>query len=150
VLDYVGRYTHRVAISNQRVLDMEGGHVRFQYKNYRGDSSSKPTTMTLAATEFIRRFLLHVLPTGFHRIRYYGLLGSRVRHEKLAQCRRLLHMPIPSAASGDTQAPTDYRDRYEALTGSSLRACPVCPDGHMRLVDGLVATRIGPAIMDTS
>jgi len=150
VLDYVGRYTHRVAISNQRVLDMEGGHVRFQYKDYRGDSSSKPQTMTLAATEFIRRFLLHVLPAGFHRIRYYGLLGSRVRHEKLAQCRRLLHMPIPSAAPGDTQAPTDYRDRYEALTGSSLRACPVCPGGHMRLVDGLVATRIGPTIMDTS
>jgi len=150
VLDYVGRYTHRVAISNHRVLDIEGGHVRFRYKDSRCDSSSKQKTMTLAATEFIRRFLLHVLPAGFHRIRYYGWLGSRVRHEKLAQCRRLLHMPISSEASVDTQAPTNYRDRYEALTGSSLRACPVCPGGHMRLVDCLVATRIGPTIMDTS
>jgi hypothetical protein len=91
-----------------------------------------------------------MLPAGFHRIRYYGWLGSRVRHDKLAQCRRLLHLPISSEASGDTQAPSDYRDRYEALIGSSLRACPVCPGGRMRLVDGLVATRIGPTIMDTS
>jgi hypothetical protein len=59
-------------------------------------------------------------------------------------------MPTCSEASGDIQAPTDYRDRYEALTGSSLRACPVCPRGHMRLIDGLVATRIGPTILDTS
>jgi hypothetical protein len=150
VLDYVGRYTHRVAISNHRILDIEGGHVRFRYKDSRRDSSSKQKTMTLAATEFIRRFLLHVLPAGFHRIRYYGWLGSRVRRERLAQCRQLLHMPMSSAASGDTQAPTDYRDRYEALTGASLRACPVCLSGHMRLVDGPVATRLGPTIMDTS
>jgi hypothetical protein len=150
VLDYVGRYTHRVAISNHRVLDIEDGHVRFRYKDSRRHSSSKPKTMTLAATEFIRRFLLHVLPAGFHRIRYYGWLGSRVRHEKLAQCRRLLHMPISSEASRKTQAPPDYRDRYEVLTGSSLRACPVCPGGHMRLVDRLAATRLGPTIADTS
>jgi hypothetical protein len=150
VLDYVGRYTHRVAISNHRVLDIEDGHVRFRYKDSRRHSSAKPKTMTLAATEFIRRFLLHVLPAGFHRIRYYGWLGSRVRHEKLAQCRRLLHMPISSEASGKTQAPPDYRDRYEVLTGSSLRACPVCPGGHMRLVDRLAATRLGPTIADTS
>jgi hypothetical protein len=83
VLDYVGRYTHRVAIANDRLLDIENGDVRFTYKDYRADppQSSTPKTMTLAAGEFIRRFLLHVLPAGFHRIRYYGFLGARHRRE---------------------------------------------------------------------
>ena len=95
VLDYVGRYTHRVAISNERLLDLEGGQVRFRYKDYRADSAPEVKTMTLPAMEFIRRFLLHVLPAGFHRIRYYGFLGNRVRREKLARCRQLLQMPAP-------------------------------------------------------
>ena len=79
VLDYVGRYTHRVAISNERLLDIENGEVRFTYKDYRADPPQSPKTMTLTAGEFIRRFLLHVLPAGFHRIRYYGFLGARHR-----------------------------------------------------------------------
>src|ERR1039457_2515396 len=74
VLDYVGRYTHRVALSNNRLLDIENGQVRFQWKDYREDGQTK--TMTLSADEFIRRFLLHVLPNGFQRIRYYGFLGN--------------------------------------------------------------------------
>jgi hypothetical protein len=74
VLDYVGRYTHRGAIANQRLTDLDDGHVRFRYTDYRAPAA--PKTMTLDATEFIRRFLLHVLPSGFHRIRYYGLLVS--------------------------------------------------------------------------
>jgi hypothetical protein len=74
VLDYVGRYTHRVAISNNRLLDIENDQVRFQWKDYRHGDESK--TMTLSADEFIRRFLLHVLPDGFQRIRYYGFLGN--------------------------------------------------------------------------
>ena len=77
VLDYVGRYTHRVAISNNRLLDIENGQVRFQWKDYRDGGQVK--TMTLSADEFIRRFLLHVLPDGFQRIRYYGFLGNRYR-----------------------------------------------------------------------
>ena len=126
VLDYVGRYTHRVAISNHRLVDMTDDQVRFRWKDYRAES--RPKTMTLAATEFIRRFLLHVLPAGFQRIRYYGLLGNRHRAEKLARCRQLLGM----AASATTTLPaTDYRDRVEALTGVSLRVCPVCHDGQM-------------------
>lgn len=88
VLDYVGRYTHRVAIANQRLIDLEDDHVRFRYTDYRARHAQK--TMTLNATEFIRRFLLHVLPPGFHRIRYYGLLGHRHRRAHLAECRRLL------------------------------------------------------------
>ncbi len=138
VLDYVGRYTHRVAISNDRLLDIEHGEVRFTYKDYRADPPRSPSTMTLAAGEFIRRFLLHVLPAGFHRIRYYGFLGARHRREKLARCRQLLgsamSAPTPSAA---TVAP-DYRDRVEALTGFSLRVCPVCHHGEMTIIERLL------------
>jgi hypothetical protein len=131
VLEYVGRYTHRVAIANQRLLDMEDGHVRFRYKNYRADSQTQ--TMTLEAPEFIRRFLLHVLPSGFHRIRYYGWLGHRQRTETLARCRQLLGTTVAAAPPipSETLSPADYRDRYESLTGVSLRRCPVCTDGHM-------------------
>jgi hypothetical protein len=75
VLEYVGRYTHRVAISNDRLLDIDGGRVRFTYRDYRDDSPHALKTMTLAADEFIRRFLLHVLTAEFHRIRYYGFWG---------------------------------------------------------------------------
>src|SRR5580693_7118102 len=88
VLDYVGRYTHRVAISNNRLLDIENDQVHFEWKDYRDGSQIK--TMILSAAEFIRRFLLHVLPNGFQRIRYYGFMGNRYRKEKLEQCRRLL------------------------------------------------------------
>ena len=85
VLPYVGRYTHRVAISNDRLLQMEDGQVRFRWKEYRDGNQQK--TMTLPAAEFLRRFLLHVLPDRFQRIRYYGLLGNRYREQKLARCQ---------------------------------------------------------------
>ena len=77
VVDYVGRYTHRVAISNHRIIDIENGQVKFNWRDYRDNNLQK--TMTLLADEFIRRFLLHVLPSRFHRIRYYGFLGNRHR-----------------------------------------------------------------------
>jgi hypothetical protein len=96
VLDYVGRYTHRVAISNHRLLDIEDDRVRFLWKDYRDDNQQK--TMDLPAEEFIRRFLLHVLPPAFQRIRYYGFLSNRYRKEKLALCRQLL------GASGRSRA----------------------------------------------
>jgi hypothetical protein len=107
VVDYVGRYTHRVAIANSRLLDMDGGQVRFSYQDYRADARDSSKTMTLAATEFIRRFLQHVLPTGFHRIRYYGFLGARHRREKLTRCRQFL---------GSTGAPVIPRLRGPAST----------------------------------
>ena len=133
VLDYVGRYTHRVAISNNRLLDIENGQVHFQWKDYRDDGKIK--TMTLSADEFIRRFLLHVLPNGFQRIRYYGLLGNRHRKEKLAQCRRLLGMSPPSEQTSPSPVEKDYRDRYEELTGNSLHQCPQCQQGRMLVVE---------------
>jgi Putative transposase/Transposase zinc-binding domain len=130
VLDYVGRYTHRVAISNNRLLDIDDHQVRFQWKDYRHGNQSK--TMTLSADEFIRRFLLHVLPNGFQRIRYYGFLGNRYRREKLEKCRHLLGMPTPVESADEL--PEDYRDRYEELTGHSLHQCPQCGRGHMLVV----------------
>lgn len=133
VLDYVGRYTHRVAISNNRLLDIEDGHVQYRYKDYRHDSKQK--TMTLPADEFIRRFLLHVLPDGFQRIRHYGFLGNRYRQRKLARCRQLLGMKSADAAAQPAESQKDYRDRYQELTGVSLRLCPVCHRGHMIRVD---------------
>jgi hypothetical protein len=131
VLDYVGRYTHRVAISNNRLLDIENGQVCLEWKDYRAGGQAK--TMTLSADEFIRRFLLHVLPDGFQRIRYYGFLGNRYRKQKLEQCRRLLGMPY-RADPTDT-AEKDYRDRYEELTGISLHQCPQCKQGRMVMVE---------------
>lgn len=146
VLDYVGRYTHRVAISNNRLLDVEAGQVSFRYKDYRNQGQQK--TMTLSAEEFIRRFLLHVLPHGFHRIRYYGFQGNRYRKDKLDQCRQLLGMPIPEVPTESFET-RDYRDRCEELNGVSLRICPVCRRGHMVLIDTLEASS-RPAIKDTS
>ena len=150
VLDYLGRYTHRVAIANHRLIDMDDGHVRFRYKAYRAERADTQQTMTLDAPEFIRRFLLHVLPPGFHRIRYYGFLGNRHRTEKLDRCRQLLGAAPPPEPVLNATRPTDYRDRYEALTGVSLRACPLCEHGRILVVDRLVGHRRCPAIMDTS
>jgi hypothetical protein len=149
VVDYVGRYTHRVAIANHRLLDIERDQVRFTYKNYKADPAQAQKTMTLAAGEFIRRFLLHVLPTGFHRIRYYGFLGARHRRDKLARCRQLLGSTGPITPPADAPPPTDYRDRTEALTGKSLRVCPVCHRGQMVVIECLPTRRDVP-IPDTS
>jgi len=148
VVDYVGRYTHRVAISNHRIVDIEDGHVKFDWKDYRDNNQQK--TMTLPANEFIRRFLLHVLPSGFHRIRYYGFLGNRHRKEKLEHCRQLLGMVSSSDSSFESSPAEDYRDRYERLTGHSLRECPVCHRGRMITVTTLAEVRSSPAIKDTS
>jgi hypothetical protein len=142
VLDYVGRYTHRVAISNNRILDIADGQVTFRWKDYRDDGAPQP--MTLPAEEFIRRFLLHVLPDAFQRIRFYGFMANRFRKQKLATCRQLLGMPAPEPADPE---PSDYRDCYEQLTGSSLRLCPLCRQGTMRKIRLLTAC---PAIQDSS
>jgi len=147
VLDYVGRYTHRVAISNNRILNIEHVQVTFRYKDYRNGSQQK--TMSLSADEFIRRFLLHVLPEGFHRIRYYGFLGNRYRKEKLERCRHLLGMVPLQPDSPIEAAELDYRDRYQALTGSSLWECPACHRGRM-IVIGEIPPGITPTNVDTS
>jgi hypothetical protein len=97
VLAYLSRYTHRVAISNQRLLALDGRGVTFRWKDYRATGKTRHKTMTLHAEEFMRRFLLHVLPGGLHRIRHYGLLANAGRCEHLARARELLHV-VPTAA----------------------------------------------------
>jgi hypothetical protein len=144
VLDYVGRYTHRVAISNNRLLSIDEGEVRFRWKDYRDGNRQK--TMSLQAGEFIRRFLIHVLPDGFHRIRYYGFLGNCHRARKLDRCRELLRM----APVAPTDPPADYRDRYEALTGKALRRCPHCRTGIMVVIGCIERPGICQPVPDTS
>ena len=145
VLDYVGRYTHRVAISNNRLVSIDDGKVRFRWKDYRDGNRQK--TMSLHGGEFIRRFLIHVLPDGFHRIRYYGFLGNCHRARKLAHCRELLAM---ASAGPAADPPADYRDRYEALTGRSLRACPHCHLGRMVVVGCMARPTLCQPAPDTS
>jgi hypothetical protein len=120
VLDYLGRYTHRVAIANGRLLDCVHGRVRFRWKDYRVRGKSK--AMSLDADEFIRRFLMHVLPNGFRRIRHLGFLANPVRAGKLAQIRAALDAPEPPPKIDAG----DYRERAARLTGRRLDVCPCC------------------------
>jgi len=103
VLAYLSRYTHRVAISNSRLLAVDDSGVTFRWKDYRATGKTRYKAMTLAANEFMRRFLLHVLPSGFHRIRHYGLLANAGRREQLALARELLHV-VPTAAEPPSAA----------------------------------------------
>jgi Putative transposase/Transposase zinc-binding domain len=131
VLKYLARYTHRVAISNRRLLQMKEGRVTFSYKDYADGNRTKK--MTLAATEFIRRFLLHVLPANFMRIRHYGFMANRFRTESLARCRELLlHNEDTAATIAPTTAPTSSE-----LESPSTGRCPFCHEGRMRIVEML-------------
>ncbi len=94
VLRYLARYTHRVAISNRRLIALDGSRVTFKWKDYRIEGPDRYKLMTLDTHEFIRRFLMHVLPGGFHRIRYYGLLASAVRADNIARARQMLAVPL--------------------------------------------------------
>ena len=136
VLAYLGRYTHRVAIANSRLLSLDNAGVAFDWKDYRNESKHK--VMRLAAGEFVRRFLLHVLPSGFQRIRHYGLLANRYRELKLARCRQLLHAPPAPPPPAPPSEAEDYRDRYQRLTGLSLRDCPQCGRGQMVCIEALL------------
>jgi hypothetical protein len=125
VLAYLGRYTHRVAIANSRIVDLADGRVSFRWKDYRHHDKSK--LMTLDAFEFIRRFLLHSLPDGFHRIRHYGFLANGHRAEKLALCRRLLE------ATPAMEPPQPDPHLYKTTPGYSFDQCPCCGGGMIRL-----------------
>jgi Putative transposase/Transposase zinc-binding domain len=106
VLAYLSRYTHRVAISNRRLLALDERGVTFRWKDYRAEGRTRHKTMSLSSAEFMRRFLLHVLPGGFHRIRHYGLLANARRKANLATARTLLHQPAPAVAPHASEAPT--------------------------------------------
>jgi hypothetical protein len=125
VIDYLGRYTHRVAIGEQRLLSQDSGHVSFLYKDYRSSEPQQSLSMTLEADEFVRRFLLHVLPEGFQRIRHYGLLSNRFRAEKLVLCRALLVGARPDLLPEKKQLRA-----IDVIIGTAAR-CPVCRVGTM-------------------
>jgi hypothetical protein len=145
VIEYLGRYTHRVAISNQRLLGLQDGLVSFRWKDYR--HPQRPKVMTVSAEEFIRRFLLHSLPRGLQRIRYYGFLANRQRAQKLDRCRQCLAAPC----SDLLPRPTDYREFYARLTGRNLRRCPKCGLGTMIQIEILLPWRWPiPLPLDTS
>ena len=138
VLKYLARYTHRVAISNHRLRSLENGRVSFEWKDYADRSRTK--TMTLEAAEFIRRFLLHVLPSGLVRIRQFGFLANRVRQHKLEQCRTLLALSQPctfirSAIRADVNLP-------------DANACPICKQGRLIVIELVGAEPI--PILDSS
>ena len=126
VLAYLSRYTHRVAISNRRLLALDERGVTFRWKDYRAKGKTRYKTMTLGADEFMRRFLLHVLPSGFHRIRHYGLLANAGRREQLAQARELLHV-VPAAVDPHSRRSAG-RHRAADLRLPALR----CRDEHHR------------------
>lgn len=124
VLEYLGRYTHRVALSNNRLVDHRDGRVRFHWKDYADHDRVK--VMSLEVDEFLRRFLLPVLPRGFMRIRHFGLLANRTRQRTLRRCRELLGQPPPPEAALESVAALVHR-----LTGIDLVSCPVCGQGRM-------------------
>ncbi len=130
VLKYLARYTHRVAISNRRLLDLKDGSVRFRYKDYA--HGNRKRVMKLSANEFVRRFLLHVLPSGLVRIRHYGILSNRHRHEDLARCRELLTGGKAVQAESESPAKVETTECPESTTAT--RVCPRCGAGRMILI----------------
>jgi hypothetical protein len=140
VLAYLARYTHRVAISNPRLIRFDGDRVTFTYKDY--SQGGRVREMTLPAMEFIRRFLLHVLPESFVRIRYFGLLSNRHRQRNLARCRELLS--DQAAAEVEIAVPEDWRARLIRLTGRDPTVCPACGQGHLRRIEELPAVPFSP------
>ena len=141
VIQYLGRYTHRVAISNDRILGLEDGKVRFQYKDY--NNGNKRKIMQLDAQEFIRRFMMHILPPGFHKIRYYGILATRNRGTKLAQARKVLgQKPIQKPPR------RSWQQMLLQLTGTDPRHCPKCKKGHMNTIQTLSPSRAPPPLIN--
>jgi len=139
VLAYLGRYTHRVAIANHRLVSFEDGEVRFRWRDYAHGNKTK--IMALSAEEFLRRFLLHTLPAGFVKIRHYGLLGNRCRHEKVTRCRVLLDQPEPEPPASES-----VEDLMLRLTGIDIQRCPACQQGRLRVIAVLTPVRADPPI----
>jgi len=149
VLAYLARYTHRVAISNSRLIAADATSVTFKVKDYRVEGPGRYTTMALGTPEFIRRFLLHVLPKGFHRIRHYGLLASGTREENLAQARELLQVAASTATDPEDEVGADDGGPQAVLA----TPCPCC-GGRMIVIESFEAgcqPRDAPTIrIDTS
>lgn len=134
VLQYLSRYTHRIAISNERILKLEAGQVSFRWRDY--SDGDKEKIMTLAAKEFIRRFLLHILPAGFVKIRHYGLLSNRNRKNNIALCRKLLNC-CPTETQ-DKKIPETWQEYLLKISGVDVSQCPVCKKGRLFRVEALL------------
>ncbi len=139
VLRYLGRYTHRIAISNNRIQSVTEESVSFRFKDRK--NQNKPKTMTVDAVLFIRRFLFHILPKGFVRIRHYGFLGSPTKKEALALCRELLGENCPDQAS--ESVPETWQEFMQYLTGEDPTLCPICKKGRL-IVHQALASQKGP------
>ena len=137
VLAYLSRYTHRVAISNSRLIAFDDAGVTFSCKDYRADGRARSKTMTLATHEFIRRFLLHVLPAGFHRIRHYGLFANGQRRDAIARARQLLDAATAEAATPEG-ADSDNEAEAGDKAAASAQRCPCC-GGRMIVVETFAA-----------
>jgi hypothetical protein len=144
VLDYLGRYTHRVALSNERILSVQNGQVTLSYRDRKDGDKKK--TVSLEAHEFIRRFLLHVLPDGFMRIRHFGFLANRAKKHALAQCRKLLKL---DAALPEIPKKSAH-DLLLELTGIDLNRCPSCHQGTLIVVAELPPISTSPSQWDSS
>ena len=123
VIQYLGRYTHRVAISNNRIVELEGGNVTFKWRDYRDGNKNK--SMSVPAVEFIRRFMLHILPPGFRKIRHYGILASKDKSARIALCKMLTDTPVVAAA------PFDILEALMKIFGEDFNRCPVCGVGRL-------------------
>ncbi len=139
VLSYLGRYTHRIAISNERIVSMEGDQVTFHYRDRA--NGNRRRSMTLPAAAFLRRFLLHVLPPRFVRIRHYGFLANSVRRQRIALCRRLLGVPAESAPPASSES---WEEILLRLTGEDVTCCPRCQAGHLRTTREIKPDRAHP------
>jgi hypothetical protein len=146
VLEYLGRYTHRIAISNDRLLALKHGQVTFQWKDYRRRGRQKSRTMTLPAEEFLRRYLIHVVPPQFRRIRHYGFLANRHRKQKAARCRQLLGQGVTQLLPGALQCNV----LLASLPPRPLARCRVCGQGEMIRIQTLPAYRWPERPPDTS
>jgi hypothetical protein len=147
VLEYLSRYTHRVAISNRRLLGIADGKVTFSYRDRRDGNQVKE--LTIAAPEFLRRFLLHVTPPGLCRIRHYGFLSNRCKEQQLPRCRALLGQPPPTTA----EAPLDVVGLILRFTGIDVTRCPQCQQGTLVAAERILvaaASRPGSAMADSS
>jgi hypothetical protein len=138
VFQYLGRYTHRIAISNNRILKVQEGNVSFRWRDYADGDKQK--TMTLKADEFIRRFLLHVLPPRYVRIRHFGLLANRSRKDNIALCRKLIGSD-ESVPKEEKEKPETWQDQLLRICGIDINTCPVCKKGSMVMVEVLLPSR---------
>ncbi len=123
VIEYLGRYTHWVAISNNRILDVKDGKASFSWRDYRDGNKKK--TMIVTGTEFIRRFMLHILPPGFRKLRHYGILAARNKSLKITLCKKLTHTEFEMAL------PSTTLERLQKIFGHNFDLCPCCGIGHL-------------------